>query len=36
MIALMEPLLILTMGVAVGFIVVAVLLAVVSVNDISF
>ena len=36
MIALMEPLLILSMGLAVGFIVVAVLLAVVSINDISF
>lgn len=36
MTALMEPLLILAMGVAVGFIVIAILLAVVSVNDISF
>jgi general secretion pathway protein F len=36
MIALLEPLLILTMGLAVGFIVLSVLLAVISVNDITF
>ena len=36
MTSLIEPLLILGMGVAVGFIVVAILLAVVSVNDIAF
>ncbi|HOC39574.1 MAG TPA: type II secretion system F family protein, partial [Thermodesulfobacteriota bacterium] len=36
MIALLEPLLILFMGVAVGFIVLSILLAVISVNDITF
>jgi len=36
MIALLEPLLILTMGIAVGFIVLSILLAVISVNDITF
>lgn len=36
MIALLEPLLILSMGVVVGFIVLSILLAVISVNDITF
>ncbi len=36
MIALLEPLLILSMGLAVGFIVLSILLAVISVNDITF